>query len=85
METQLNGPPKIWKTGERCRIRFNDQTVLGTITLASTNGRSLMLSFEALLFSPSGGAFAGHMPVLWEGDCFRDLIERERCDVLELD
>lgn len=42
-------------------ITCDGRTVEGTVTLASSNGRSLVLAFEALL-----GGHAGMMPVLGE-------------------
>ena len=61
----------VWKTGEPTRITYEGRTVAGRVILASGNGRSLMLEFEALL-----GGYAGTMPVLWDdtGATFRDLI-----------
>lgn len=63
----------IWKTGDRVRITYGQLTVLGTVLLASTNGRSLFLSFEALL-----GGYVGQMPILMDEDgVFRDLINSQ--------
>ncbi len=58
----MTEPPRVWKTGERCRITYDGRTVDGAIKLASTNGKSLMLAFEALL-----GGYVGMMPVSWVG------------------
>jgi hypothetical protein len=52
---------RVWKTGESLQITCEGRTVPGTVRLASGNGWSLMLEFEAVL--------AGHvamMPVLWD-------------------
>lgn len=62
---------RVWKTGERVEIGFAAKTVIGKVLLASSNGRSLMLEFDAML-----GGYAGMMPVLEEGGQFRDLITR---------
>jgi hypothetical protein len=51
---------RVWKTGEPVRIGYADRTVTGSVLLASGNGWSLMLEFDALL-----GGYAGRMPVLW--------------------
>lgn len=69
-------PTRIWRTGERVRITTGGRTVDGTVILASPNGRSLALGFEALL-SPMGGlgGYAGMMPVMWNEGAFRDLIQ----------
>ena len=50
---------KIWKTGDAVRITYRGRTVDGAIQLASPNGRSIMLSFEAVL-----GNYAGGMPAM---------------------
>jgi hypothetical protein len=52
-------------------------TVEATVLLASENGRSLMLSFEAMIGSPGAGAYVGMMPILWEEERgeFTDLIQ----------
>ena len=44
--------------GDRIEIDCNGRTVDGAVTLASPNGLSLMIEFEALL-----GGHAGKMPV----------------------
>jgi hypothetical protein len=52
-----------FKTGERVRVTCDGRTVDGCVMLASPNGRSLMLSFEALL-----AGHIGMMPVLQHDD-----------------
>lgn len=47
------------KTGDRVKIQFEGREVEGLVQLASKNGKSLMLSFEAIL-----GGWAGQMAVL---------------------
>ncbi|WP_046869342.1 hypothetical protein [Microvirga massiliensis] len=51
------------KTGDRVTLIADEREVEATVILASQNGRSLMLSFEAIIF----GA-VGMMPVLKEDD-----------------
>jgi hypothetical protein len=63
-------PPRIWKTGERCRITCAGRTVDGLVLLASGNGLSLMVGFEAIL-----AGHAGMMPLSWEHGEFRSLVE----------
>jgi hypothetical protein len=58
------------KTGDKVTIKYEEQTVLGTVKLASPNSKSLMLEFEEILFG-----FAGMMPVmLHEDGIYRDLF-----------
>lgn len=52
---------RIWKAGDAVKIKCDGRVVPGTVRMASSNGWSLMLEFEAVL--------AGHvamMPVLWD-------------------
>lgn len=44
--------------GDRIEIDYNGRTVDGAVTLASPNGLSLMIEFEAML-----GGHVGKMPV----------------------
>ncbi|CAJ5555246.1 Uncharacterised protein [Burkholderia pseudomallei] len=51
------------RTGEPVRIKCEGKSLAGTVILASSNGRSLLLAFEGIL--------AGHvcrMPVLRDED-----------------
>lgn len=58
------------KVGQRVALTFGGRTVEATVVLASANGRSLFLEFEAVL-----GGYAGKMPVLQEeGGEYRDLV-----------
>jgi hypothetical protein len=70
--TNATEPMRIWKTGERVEIAFDGRVVFGTVMLASTNGRSIMLGFEALV-----GGYVGMMPIMWcdADEEFRDLIQ----------
>jgi len=61
---------RVWKTGEAVRITYEGRTVEGTVLLASRNGTSLFLEFDALL-----GGYAGRMPVSVDDDgVIRDLM-----------
>lgn len=53
-------PPRVWKKGDVVRITFEGQSARAEVLLASGNGKSLMLQFEAIV-----GGFVGMMPVLW--------------------
>lgn len=58
------------KTGDTVRITYDGRTVGGRVRLASPNGRSLMLEFEAIL-----GGFVGMLPALMDDSgAYRDLI-----------
>lgn len=46
------------KIGDRISIQYNGRTVPGEVTLASKNGLSLMIEFDAML-----GGHVGTMPV----------------------
>lgn len=72
-------PPRIFQTGESVTIRYRQKTAAGRVKLASDNGRSLMLEFDAML-----GGYAGMMPVLWLEDRqpgFYCLVEGEAVQV----
>ena len=74
---EVAGPTRIWKTGEGCSITTGGRTVRGKIELASTNGVSLFITFDAML-DPAGelGGYAGGMPLMWNGQAFQDLAGR---------
>lgn len=60
----------LFKTGDPVVIGCDGRTVPGVVQLASANGKSLMLSFDALL-----DGHAGMMPVLLDDDgVFRSII-----------
>lgn len=64
-------PPHIFRTGEECRITYGGRNEPAKVLLGSPNGKSLMLSFDAML-----GGYVGMMPVTWHDEPgeFRDLI-----------
>jgi hypothetical protein len=58
------------KTGDLVTITYDGRTVAGVVKLASGNGASLMLEFEAIL-----GGFVGMMPALRDdAGTYRDLV-----------
>jgi hypothetical protein len=68
----------IFKTGDRVMIGYAGSQVEGVVKLASENGKSLALVFDAML-----GGYVGMMPVLQGDDgVFRDLIQQEPVLVL---
>lgn len=67
-----------FKQGERALIKFAGREATATVVMASENGRSLLLSFPAML-----GGYLGMMPVLDEfgnGD-FRDLMTHQQVEI----
>jgi hypothetical protein len=52
-----------WHVGDDLVLIYRDRSEPATVILASPNGRSLLLSFDALL-----GNHAGAMPVLADDD-----------------
>lgn len=59
-----------FRTGDAVVIGYGERTVPGIVKLASPNGQSLMLQYEAIL-----GGFVGAMPVLGDDrGGYRDLI-----------
>lgn len=69
MTTTTAAPATLRRTGDRVRVTFEGRTVDAFVLLASRNGVSLFLQFDALL-----GGYAGGMPVIWQDGAFRDLI-----------
>jgi hypothetical protein len=59
--TRLNGT--VMKTGDPVVIGYGRKTVPGRVLIVSPNGKSLMLSFDAML-----GGHIGMMPVLQNDD-----------------
>ena len=52
---------RLWKLGDGCVIRCGDgRAVEATVLLASANGVSLALQFEAII-----GGWVAMMPLLW--------------------
>ena len=66
------------KRGDFVLVTFGGKSIKAIVMIASENQRSLMLSFDGALHSPSGGAFFGTMPVLMGDDgIYRDLVENK--------
>jgi len=62
-----------FKTGDKVLITVGKRVVQGNVMLASPNGKSLMLEFEAIL-----GGFVGRMPVLMNDEgAFHDIATWE--------
>lgn len=84
----MTAPPKrIWKTGDRVLITSGSIRLktAGMVAMASSNGVSLMLAFEGMVWAAGGGAYLGMMPVMWTGEFFEDLIAGGRVDLEDAD
>jgi len=71
-------PNHIWKTSDPVRIRYEGRVVAGKVLLASGNGVSLFLGFQALL----GGHLDG-MPVIWDEAAgeFQSIVTSKRVEI----
>jgi hypothetical protein len=61
---QLSEPARIWKRGERCRATAGGRSVIAVVGIASPNGKSIALEFDALV-TPKGAYLRG-MAILWD-------------------
>jgi len=69
---------RVWKLGEPCEIRCPDgRKVPAIVQLASDNGWSLALAFEAII-----GGWVAMMPLLWSAE--RQRFEDFRGEPYEL-
>lgn len=72
---------RVWKAGEAVRITCMGRTVPGALAMASPNGKSLVVEFEAIL-----GGWVGMTALSWDDatETFRDLrsvpMELEEAD-----
>lgn len=71
----MKEPLKL-SAGDWVQVIFAGRTVDAVILLASDNGVSLMLYFDALL-----GGYLGQMPVLWEDGEYRDLLLKQPVEI----
>lgn len=53
--------------GQKLKLTFNGKTVNASVRLGSDNLKSLLVTFDAALWTPKGGAYLGEMPLLWVG------------------
>ena len=77
---------RVWKAGERCRLTVHRGTerecsVIAEVAIASSNGLSLFVTFEAIVNGHTGG-----MPLLWVPDreCFVSFIDGVVATLTEL-
>lgn len=64
---------RVWHTGDKVHIAIGVVNVDGVVKLASGNGRSLMLEFDAVL-----NGHVGMMPVLQHDDgVYRSIVTDE--------
>lgn len=68
----------VFKSGDRVRIQYGQQTVEGQVVIAADNGKSLALVFDAML-----GGYVQMMPVLFDGEFFRDLVQGEVVGIIK--
>lgn len=62
--------------GQRVQLDYNGQSIEALVTMASDNGRSLLLMFNGAFVTPSGGLQLKMMPLLMDDDgVYRDLTE----------
>jgi hypothetical protein len=74
----VSAPPIIFAKGDAVKITAGGRTVRGHVIMASPNGKSLFLDFDAMLHPDSElGGYVGMMPVSWneEHASFEDLIK----------
>jgi hypothetical protein len=57
-------PPRIWKTGERCRVTAGGRSTDSVVAIASPNGKSIAVAFEAL--RTPRGLFVNGAALLWD-------------------
>lgn len=67
-----------YRTGDEVSITYGDRTVDGRVELASQNGRSIFLCFDALL-----GGHAGGMPAMWD-DGVREFVSAHSAQTVKL-
>lgn len=73
----MSGP---LKQGDKVYATYNGRTVPAVVTLASPNGRSLVIAFEAML-----GGHVGMMPIFQLNDgTYRSLLENEPVELERL-
>lgn len=61
---------RIWKKGDLVTVTSDGRTVEGEVFMASPNGISLFIAFDAMLHGMCGSA-----PLLWrEAGEFRDIV-----------
>lgn len=72
-----DGATKGLERGQFVTVTYHRQTRRAMVSLASPDGRSIMVSFDGALHSPSGGAFFGWMPILLHDDgVYREIVEQ---------
>ena len=67
-----------WRQGDRVTITIGSDSAPGEVILASGNGASLMLQFEAILHG-----HVGMMPVLQEDGGFHSIVTGEVVELTE--
>jgi len=75
----MTAPIPMLARGAFVRLTFAGRTVSAFVALASPNGRSLVLMFEANL-----GGYMGALPLLWDGDAWHEIFFDRREARLEV-
>lgn len=52
-------PPRIWKEGERVRVKHEERDALGSVALVAGDGLALMLTIDGVKGSMAIGWLAG--------------------------
>lgn len=68
------------KTGDRVWIKYEGREIEGAIAVASQNGKSLALIFDAML-----GGYVGMMPIVEHRGGFIDLVQGKPVEVRVLE
>ena len=62
---------RVWRVGEKCRVTCEGRAVDAKVVLASLNGVSIIVEFDAIV-----AGYAGVMPLLWseEDGAFKTIV-----------
>jgi len=74
---------KVFKKDDKVTIAMNGKVVDATVTLASPNGVSLMVTFDGAIGGVEGGIYVGMMPIMYDEErkVFTDLIAGRIVDI----
>lgn len=72
--------PIPFRRGDYAHITYKGRTVVAFVAMASANGGSLMLMFDAML-----GGYVGVMPVNWINDHYEDVMTNGLVHLMRFD